>query len=245
MAEVLTIRLNTDADTASWLVLDAAGARAGPVAHGPLREAADLAAQRRVIALTPADQVLVTQVDLPVRGAARMRQALPFAMEEQVAEDLELMHFAAGRRAPDGTPGCRRGPSRAAGRLDRQAGAIRYRDISRDGGAIGRSIIAELDDLGDRGWRLSDPSTRRNALRVEGDSVEDFLIFGDPRDSDTDGGAHLTVYLDATDQARFGAELDALRDTLTSLEIKLLPDGALAPVGHDRDPRAGRQPVTG
>ena len=33
---------------------------------------------------------------------ARLRQALPFALEEQVAEDLNLLHFAAGRRAPNG-----------------------------------------------------------------------------------------------------------------------------------------------
>lgn len=227
MAEVLTIRLNTDADTASWLVLDASGARAGAVAHGHLEEAADLAAQRRVIALTPADQVLVTRVDLPVRGAARMRQALPFALEEQVADDLELMHFAAGRREPDGTLAA------VAVRRERLQGWI---DMFERSGIEVSAVMAEPSVVPSSPtstiWVIEDGACliRRpgeTALRVEGDSVEEFLIFGDPRDSEIDGGAHLTVYLDATDQARFGAELDALRDTLTSLEIKLLPDGAL------------------
>lgn len=227
MAEVLTIRLNADADTASWLVLDASGARAGAVAHGHLEEAADLAAQRRVIALTPADQVLVTRVDLPVRGAARMRQALPFALEEQVAEDLELMHFAAGRREPDGTLAA------VAVRRERLQGwigmfersGIELSAVMAEPSVVPSSPTSTIWVIEDGACLIRRPG--ETALRVEGDSVEEFLIFGDPRDSEIDGGAHLTVYLDAKDQARFGAELDALRDTLTSLEIKLLPDGAL------------------
>lgn len=227
MAEVLTIRLNTDTDTASWLLLDATGTRAGAVARGPLREAADLAAQRRVIALTPADQVLVTQVELPVRGAARMRQALPFAMEEQVAEDLELMHFAAGRREPDGSlaaAAVRR--ERLEGWIGRLEGAgIEISAVMAEQSAVPSSPTSTIWVIEDGACLVRRPG--EVPLRIEGDSVEDFLIFGDPRDSDVEGGAHLTVYLDAADQARFGPELDALRDALTSLEIKLLPDGAL------------------
>jgi general secretion pathway protein L len=38
-----------------------------------------------------------------VRGTAKILRALPFALEEQIAEDIEALHFAAGRPAPDGS----------------------------------------------------------------------------------------------------------------------------------------------
>ena len=64
-------------------------------------------------------------------------------------------------------------------------------------------------------------------IRVEGDSLEELLMFADPRGADAEGGDHLTVYLGAEDQSRLGQDLDALRDSLTSLDIRLLPDGLL------------------
>jgi general secretion pathway protein L len=227
MAETLIIRLGSDATQASWLAMDANGSRAGSVAHGSLELAAADAAQRRVLVLVPADEVLVTRVDLPVKGAARMRQALPFALEEQVAEDLELLHFAAGRRDEDGRLAA------AATRRDRLQSWIRLLEVS---GIEPSAIMAEQSMLPSSPtatvWVIEDNTCfiRRpdeSPLRIEGDTVGEFMVFGDPRDTKIEGGAHLTVYLNAADQPRYAADLEALRETLTSVEIKLLPDGTL------------------
>lgn len=227
MAEILTIRLDPDADLASWLVVDPAGARVGPVARGGVDEAAVLAAQRRVIVLAPADQVLVTRVDLPVRGAARMRQALPFALEEQVAEDLEVMHFAAGKREPDGTLAA---AAVRRDRLERWVGLLEQNGIEVSAVMAEQSVVPASPTS--TIWVIEDGACliRRPGqpgLRVEGDSIDEFMIFGDPRDSETEGGAHLTIYLDATDQSRFAVDIEQLREQLASVEVKLLPDGAL------------------
>lgn len=56
----------------------------------------------RVIALVPARDVTLLQAELPTRGRQRLLQALPYALEEQLAGDVESLHFAvAPRSEPD------------------------------------------------------------------------------------------------------------------------------------------------
>ena len=227
MAETLIIRLGSDSSHVSWLTMDANGSRAGSVTQGSLEQAAAEAAQRRILVLAPADQVLVTRVDLPVKGAARIRQALPFALEEQVAEDLEVLHFASGRREEDGRLNA------AATRRDRmeawvsllQASGIEASAIIAEQSMLPASPTATIWAIEGNACYIRRPD--ESPLRIEGDSVDEFMIFGDPRDTRIEGGAHLTVYLSAEDQLRFAPGIEALRDTLTSVEIKLLPDGVL------------------
>lgn len=103
MAESLVVRLNDTApERASWIVVDSAGAIAGSGGAGELSEAAASSDQRRVVAIVPAADVLLTRTSLPVKNAAKMLQAVPFALEEQLAEDVERLHFAVGKRADDG-----------------------------------------------------------------------------------------------------------------------------------------------
>jgi general secretion pathway protein L len=102
MADTLLIRLPRDpAAPASWLVADAAGRIVMPVQQGALLQAAGIAPGRRVYVLAPAADVVITEVDLPVKSGAKIQQVVPFALEEQLAEDIETVHFAVGRRASD------------------------------------------------------------------------------------------------------------------------------------------------
>ena len=50
--------------------------------------------------ILPAAEVTLAEPDLPPAGAARIAQAVPFALEEQLASDLENLHFAVGARNP-------------------------------------------------------------------------------------------------------------------------------------------------
>jgi general secretion pathway protein L len=102
MADTLLIRLPRDlAAPASWLVADAAGRIVMSVQQGALLQAAGLAPGRRVCVLVPAADVVINEVDLPVKSGAKIQQVVPFALEEQLAEDIETVHFAVGRRASD------------------------------------------------------------------------------------------------------------------------------------------------
>lgn len=50
----------------------------------------------------PVEAVTACAVQLPTQKARWMRQALPFAVEELLAEDVELMHLALGEQLADG-----------------------------------------------------------------------------------------------------------------------------------------------
>ena len=103
MAEFLVIRLGANpAKSADWIVVDGNGARRSPPVTGPLAEAAKDVGDRSVIVLVPASSVLTTAVDIPIKAGARLRAALPYALEEQLADDIENLHFAAGQRSDDG-----------------------------------------------------------------------------------------------------------------------------------------------
>ena len=100
--ETTVIRLNPDPEApVSWVVVDEVGARPSSLADGPLDEAAVAAEGRRVTVMVPADQVWRGRVTLPVKGTSRILQALPFALEDQLADDVESLHFAA---RPGGSP---------------------------------------------------------------------------------------------------------------------------------------------
>nr|WP_296751187.1 type II secretion system protein GspL [Thioalkalivibrio sp.] len=56
----------------------------------------------RVLALVPGERVLLYHVAIPARSRSAQRQALPYALEERLSEDLEAMHIVPGPRLPDG-----------------------------------------------------------------------------------------------------------------------------------------------
>lgn len=66
--------------------------------YGSLQDAAMAAAGARVVVLAPASEMLCTQVEVSAIPAGKLRQALPYALEEQLAADVDEMHFAMGKR---------------------------------------------------------------------------------------------------------------------------------------------------
>ena len=103
MAEFLVIRIGETPDQAAdWIAVDGTGARRSVPVTGPLLEALNDIGDRKVIVLVPSADVLTTSVDIPIKGGARLQAALPYALEEHVAEDIEKLHFAAGTRRSNG-----------------------------------------------------------------------------------------------------------------------------------------------
>ncbi len=102
MQNFVYIRLGATPETAvSWLARSEEGGGAKE-AEGELHEAALRAQGAKVVVLAPASPMLTCEAELPPTPASRMRQALPYALEEQFAEDVERLHFAVGKRDSDG-----------------------------------------------------------------------------------------------------------------------------------------------
>lgn len=85
----------------SWVVRDE-DRPLGLLFHGDLKEAAAQAAGARVTVLVPGEEVLLALAELPEMKGQKLARAVPFALEEQIAEDVEDVHVAIGERDTQG-----------------------------------------------------------------------------------------------------------------------------------------------
>src|SRR5579864_4445143 len=99
MADWLLLRLSRTAEqAATWLVVDPRGNPSGPPQTGPLSLAAPRAAGRRICVLVPGTDVLLAEPEVPMKGGTKLQQVVPYALEEQLADDIDDLHFAIGKR---------------------------------------------------------------------------------------------------------------------------------------------------
>ena len=240
MSETLVIRLRAAEEApASWLIVDANGARSGPVHSGPVADALGLAQERRVVLLLPGSEVTLAEPELPMRGGARFAQAVPFALEEQLASDVELLHFAVGAR-PVGAAGT---PVAVVSRatLERwlaqvDAAGIELAAAYADSLAVpaaGAGLTLLLDD---------------GALYVRRADSLPYVLDAEPLDGalelvlgagvvEAETGEHVTFYSGTAEYERQRDTIEGLRSRTATLQVKLLPDGPL--------PLLAAQAVTG
>src|ERR1700743_2452274 len=102
MAEWLLLRFPRSAEQPpAWMVVDARGNPTGVPQSGPLSLAAPRAVGRRICLLVPGTDVLLTEPEVPMKAGTKLQQVVPFALEEQLADDIDDLHFAMGKRAAD------------------------------------------------------------------------------------------------------------------------------------------------
>lgn len=225
MAEYLVIR-PLAGDLAEWLSVDETGARLAAPAHGTLSDAAEAATGRRVIGVMPARCVLRTNVSLPVKGQARIMQALPFALEDQLAEDVDNLHFAVGKLSVDGIS-----PVAVVRRSDMDTWLQDLRTAGLEPVAL-YSEADGIDALPSTAVVLVEPE--QVCLRDESGTLAcgDTETLGVMLDlwlagRDSDARPNLMAFVVA-DSERYATEvLDALRPQLETLDISLLADGSL------------------
>lgn len=238
MSETLVIRLVADdpesgqgTGLAEWAVVDDTGACVLAPAAGPLAGAAPLGASRRTIVLVPAARVLRTRTDVPVKGTNRIAQALPFALEDLMAEDVDELHFAAGARLADGNVGV------AVVRREWMTAWLEQLDAS---GISPQALYADSDGVIDvSGTATLILEQQQAVLRDAGgdpvvaglDALDSLLALwlAQPRPAAVDGAVparNLQVY-DATVDGVPNSTWEEIQDQVQSLEVRRLPDGAL------------------
>jgi general secretion pathway protein L len=233
MAEFLVIRLGADDDAhASWIAVDDAGTRRTPPVIGPLEEAVKDIGSREVVVLVPAGETSTLTCDLPAKGA-RLRAALPFALEEQVADEIENLHFAPGKRRANGdlpvTVVAHDRMNAWLGRL-REAGIRPSRMVPEEHGLAEvpntlSLLVAEDQLVFNDGASLEfvmQGVTPTEALMAAGVIGDDGLAEGAE-----DMSKHLLVYSEPAEEQRFEQDWTRLRRHLDSVDINLLPDGVL------------------
>jgi general secretion pathway protein L len=230
MTEALVIRLlsaATEAGTtqAEWLAVDATGARHGNVQHGSLLDAAQFSGGRRVVLLVPATDVYLAEPVLPLKSGAKLLQIVPFALEEQMATDIDNLHFAVGRR--DERPGT---PVAAVAHTLVEA----WQRVLAEAGMQAEAIYPESSTLpltpggvtvivdGARVYvkRETSPGAVLDVQPLI-EALQLALAAGE------DAREHVTIYLTEDTYERDRDLFEGLREFTASLQLKLLPDGPL------------------
>lgn len=237
MSEYLVIRLGEEPEQpAQWIAVDSTGARRSLPGTGTLEEASNYVEDREVIALVPSSGVLTTTVDIPVKGA-KLLAALPYALEEFLAEDVEELHFAAGTKRSSG-----RTPVSVIGRqrMDDWVGELAAAGITAD------SIIADSYGLARIPGTISILLAEDHVVINDGADIElvmqgvspgdalaaigaldDTADLEDDESRDNDMPRHVLVYCEPGDDERYQHDWIAMRHELDSVDVKLLPDGVL------------------
>jgi len=231
MSEYIVIRLAAEDRAVEWVLVDSNATRRSAVSSGDLEQAAAAAGDHAVIALVPAEDVLLTSVHIPARSAVKIRTALPFALEENLAEDVENLHFAIGDRQENNrVPVAVVSNEKMSGWLDRlnEAGivpeivAAENQGLAKIPGTL--SIMVDdktvmFNDGADAEFTMQDVKPS-DVLGIAGQ-------LGDTRQEDGEDSGHLVVFCTPGQDENLSHDWIALRTELHSVDVNVLPDGIL------------------
>ncbi len=229
MAEALIIRFPASTESgelsqAQWMLVDAQHHRMGAVVTGSLQEASGLAANRKVFAVVNGATVLHTEPVLPpLKGGTKLAQVVPFALEDQLATDVDELHFAIGKRgARPGTPIAVVAHQQIQQWLSElQSVGLYPAALITDTSSIPASddAITLLIDNGRVIMRHAD--TLPVSLDIS--PLQEALQLLLPDFTETP----VSIYIPETEYDQHQASIESLRMRAPNLHIKLLPEGAL------------------
>lgn len=240
MAEYLVIRIGDSPDAAAdWIAVESSGATLGPPVSGSLAEAKADVGNRDVIVLVPSLDVLTTTVDMPIKGGAKLQAALPYALEEFLADDVDQLHFAAGAR--------RRSGLLPVSVVNREKLEL-WMSWLTEAGIHPASMIADIYGLARIPGTISLLVAEQKVIINDGadtelvmedvspgDALAAIGAFDDGTAGETDEAEettmgmprHVLVYSTPQDEERYQHDWIAMRQELDSLDVKLLTDGVL------------------
>ncbi len=103
MADTLLIHYQPEQpNKATWALVNTAGELSNMLSQGSLNDVAPLADKHKTIVLLDSCNIYIDAVKLPIKNAQKLLRAIPFALEEKIADDIDELHFVAGKTASDG-----------------------------------------------------------------------------------------------------------------------------------------------
>ncbi len=103
MGSRMLIRFQSEDDSPwSWVSLQKNNQPSGDIGWGDLQALAAQVKGKRPVLVLPGRSLLITQAELPEGSHRTISAAIPYALEEQLAEEVDLLHFAQGKRAVSG-----------------------------------------------------------------------------------------------------------------------------------------------
>lgn len=102
MSDLLFRFLEPGGDRVEWCRVEPGTTE---VQQGSLAELAEQVVSQRSLLVADGSDLMVTTANVPSRQRATIQKALPYALEEQFADDVDDLHFAIGDRLPSGELG--------------------------------------------------------------------------------------------------------------------------------------------
>ncbi len=231
MADWLLLRLPRNPEqAATWLVADARGVAQGPPQSGPLSLAAPRAAGRRIGVLVPGTDVLVAEPELPTKAGAKLQQLVPYALEEQLADDIDDLHFAIGKRQGDSP----RTPVAVVTRalMDewltnlKSAGIepeVMYADSDLLPQNPGQSVALLEEDV------IIVRPPGGSPVTLPADALHEALELAQAGSTESGGaGRGLILYTGHAEWQQYSQQVEALRERFDGIKVQLLSSGPLA-----------------
>lgn len=232
MADWLLLRLpRAPAEIASWMVVDTRGAPIEAPARGALSNAVAAAAGRHVCLLVPGTDVLLLEPEVPAKAGTKLAQVVPYALEEQLADDIDDLHFAIGRRSADSLRTQVAVVARSL--MDDWLGAVQAVGIVPD------SMYADTNLLPANpgqavAWLDGDTVVVRAAgaspITMPADALTEALALAQHTDEFAVGtrGRGLILYTGATEWQEHGPAIEAMREQFDGIKVQVLTEGPLA-----------------
>ncbi len=95
-SKILLYLHSNDNTIISWIKTDSDDIVQEERHRVPITDLATLAKDSVVTVIVPGEEVLVTSIDLPKMQRSKLREAVPFALEEKLISDVNELHFAIG-----------------------------------------------------------------------------------------------------------------------------------------------------
>ncbi|MGO9515215.1 MAG: type II secretion system protein GspL [Steroidobacteraceae bacterium] len=234
MPHTLLLRLPAPGkEDTEWLSIDEAGMPTTAKQRGPLSLAAAVARSAKVVALAPATQILLAEPELPPGSGVKLARVVPFALEDQLTEDIDQLCFALGRRRANG-----RTPVAVVSRSVLQGWITDLNSVGIEPTAMYADMSLVPENPGQTVlWlektRLAVRRPGSLPFAVELTPVCEALVVAgvvpDPLDESMDPRAleSAILYVTREDWARVQDEFEELAQKFASLKIQLLTDGPL------------------
>ena len=232
MSESLIIQLR-DGAAPQWMVCNDDGQVVVEAVSGELAQATAMATSRRVAVILPAGEALATDSDAPAKGAAKLAQVVPYALEERVADEIEHLHFAIGDR--DSVTGRVPVVVLERAQLDSRLAELRAAGLNPQAIYSAATLLPSMPGQM-IGLLEGDTLTLRTAdappLVLPALSITDALEMALSVQTSAVAGLEpaplgLLLYAGHEEWEAHQLKIDAFRDRFTGVKVQLLPRGSL------------------
>ena len=103
MIDSLIIKINKEIDQdIEWIAINSSTLNIEERSKGSISKIPEKYKKCKTTIIVPGTEVSITSVDLPIKSRKKLRTAIPYALEDQLADDLKLLHFCSGKRLSNG-----------------------------------------------------------------------------------------------------------------------------------------------